>query len=142
MARNSAFSIARRIRTLAGVTSPLALLLYERLLPGSALGNKLRDESYRILHVTDPASAVAVATKERPLVVFVDLEWKTKDAASSIRALKEEPTTRHLPILAFSSPRRADLQEAALAAGATIIASDEAILAQLSAMLDQAMLVD
>mgnify|MGYP003335444143 CR=1 FL=1 len=43
------------------MTSPLALLLYERLLPGSALGNKLRDQGYRILHVTDPASITATA---------------------------------------------------------------------------------
>ncbi len=138
----SVFSIPQPVRNLAAVTSPLALLLYERLLPGSALGNKLRDEGYRILHVSDLATAVAVATKEKPLVAFVDLEWKAKDAATAIRALKETPITQHLPILAFSSPRNVELQEAALAAGATIIASDEAILAQLPAMLDQAMLVD
>ena len=122
--------------------SPLALLLYERLLPGSALGNKLRDQGYRILHVTDPASITATAEKEKPLVAFVDLEWKAADACTAIAALKANSTTNHIPVLAFSSPRHAKLQEAALAAGATIIASDEAILAQLPAMLDQAMAVE
>jgi len=124
------------------VTSPLALLLYERLLPGSALGNKLRDQGYRILHVTDLTDIAVVAASEKPLVVLVDLEWKATDASAAIRALQEDAATRHVPILAFSSPRNVKLQEAALAAGATIIASDEAILAQLPAMLDQAMLVE
>lgn len=136
------FSIPRPLPTLARVTSPLALLLYERLLPGSALGNKLRDQGYRILHVSDLAGIAAVAGKEKPLVAFVDLEWKATDACTAIRALKEDSATQHLPILAFSSPRNVKLQQAALTAGATIIASDEAILAQLPAMLDQAMLVE
>lgn len=124
------------------VTSPLALLLYERLLPGSALGNKLRDQGYRILHVTNLTDIAAIAAGEKPLVAFVDLEWKATDASAAIRALKESPATHHVPILAFSSPRNVKLRDAALAAGATIIASDEAILSQLSAMLDQAMMVE
>jgi len=136
------FSIACPLPTLNRVTSPLALLLYERLLPGSALGNKLRDQGYRILHVTNLTDIAAIAAGEKPLVAFVDLEWKATDASAAIRALKENPATHHVPILAFSSPRNVKLRDAALAAGATIIASDEAILTQLSAMLDQAMMVE
>ena len=124
------------------MTSPLALLLYERLLPSSALGNKLRDQGYRILHVSDPAAIVTTAETEKPLVFFVDLEVKSTDACAAIKSLKSNAATAHIPILAFSSPKHEKLQEAALAAGATIIASDEAIVAQLSAMLDQAMLVE
>ncbi len=124
------------------MTSPLALLLYERLLPGSALGNKLRDQGYRIQHLTDASSLVATAEHEMPLVVFVDLELKSSDKCAAIRSLKTNPTTAHLPILAFSNPRHDKLQADALTAGATLIASDEAILTQLPAMLDQAMLVE
>ena len=124
------------------MTSPLALLLYERLLPGSALGNKLRDQGYRIQHLTDAASLVATAEQEKPLVVFVDLELKSTDTCTAIRTLKATAATAHLPILAFSSPRHEKLQADALAAGATLIASDESILTQLSAMLDQAMAVE
>ena len=124
------------------MTSPLALLLYERLLPGSALGNKLRDQGYRIQHLTDAAHLAPTAEQEKPLVVLVDLELKNSDTFAAIRSLKATATTAHLPILAFSSPRHEQLQADALTAGATLIASDEAILAQLSAMLDQAMLVE
>lgn len=124
------------------MTSPLALLLYERLLPGSALGNKLRDQGYRIQHLTDAASLVTTAEQEKPLVVFVDLELKKSDTFAAIQSLKATTGTAHLPILAFSSPRHEKLQADALTAGATLIASDEAILAQLPAMLDQAMAVE
>ncbi|MFA6544250.1 MAG: response regulator [Limisphaerales bacterium] len=124
------------------MTSPLALLLYERLLPGSALGNRLRDQGYRIQHVPDAASLVSTAEQNGPLIVFVDLELKNADACAAIQSLKANEPTAHLPILAYSNPRNEKLQAAALAAGATLIASDEAILAQLSAMLDQAMSVE
>ena len=124
------------------MTSPLALLLYERLLPGSALGNKLRDLGYRILHVTDLSSIVATAEKEKPLVAFVDLEWRNTDACAAIQSLRAAASTTHIPILAFSSARHEKLQEAALAAGAAVIASDESMLAQLPEMLDRAMLVE
>lgn len=124
------------------MTSPLALLLYERLLPGSALGNKIRDQGYRIQHVTDAASLVATAEQAKPLVVFVDLELKNSDPFAAVQSLKSNAATAHLPILAFSSPRHEKLQADALAAGATLIASDESILAQLPAMLDQAMAVE
>lgn len=124
------------------MTSPLALLLYERLLPGSALGNKLRDQGYRIQHVTDAANLVVTAELEKPLVVFVDLELKNSDAFAAIQSLKTTVGTAHLPILAFSSPRHEKLQADALAAGAALIASDESILTQLSAMLDHAMAVE
>ena len=119
-----------------------ALVLDSVLLPGSALGNKLRDQGYRILHLTEAARLVSTAEQEKPLVAFVDLEWKAGDACAAIAALKSTPATAHVPILAFSSPKHTPLQAAALAAGATIIASDEAILAQLPAMLDQAMVVE
>lgn len=124
------------------MTSPLALLLYERLLPGSAVGNKLRDQGYRIQHLTDAAGLAAAAEQAKPLVVFVDLELKNSDAFAAIKSLKDTAGTAHLPILAFSSPRHEKLQADALTAGATLIASDESILAQLPAMLDQAMLVE
>lgn len=136
------FSIPHPLPTLVRVTSPLALLLYERLLPGSALGNKLRDQGYRIQHLTDAASLVTTAESEKPLVVFVDLELKNSDTFAAIQSLKATAGTAHLPILAFSSPRHEKLQADALTAGATLIASDESILAQLPAMLDQAMAVE
>lgn len=127
---------------LARMTSPLALLLYERLLPGSALGNKLRDLGYRILHVTDLSGVAGTAEQEKPLVAFVDLEWRNTDACTAIQSLRSTAATGHIPILAFSSPRHEKLQEAALAAGAAVIASDESLLAQLPEMLDRAMLVE
>ncbi|PAW89132.1 MAG: hypothetical protein B9S33_03780 [Pedosphaera sp. Tous-C6FEB] len=140
--RSIRFAIPCLLPTLARVTSPLALLLYERLLPGSALGNKLRDQGYRIQHLTEAANLVTTAEQERPLVVLVDLEIKKSDPFAAIKALKANAGTAHLPILAFSSPRHELLQADALAAGATLIASDEAILAQLARMLDQAMAVE
>ena len=53
---------------------PLAIVLYERLMPGSQLVNRLQDLHYRILALSNPALLAATAKRESPLLVFVDLD--------------------------------------------------------------------
>ncbi|MBI3191157.1 MAG: response regulator, partial [Pedosphaera parvula] len=52
------------------------------------------------------------------------------------------PATAHLPILAFSGQKDDKLQAAARAAGATLVASKEGILAQLPMLLEQVLEVN
>jgi response regulator RpfG family c-di-GMP phosphodiesterase len=83
------------------MTKPLALLVYEELLPGTQLANRLTDLGYRV-HTLAPAAAnIADAEREGPLVVVLDLVSKTSDPCTLIRALKDNPGTAHLPVLAF-----------------------------------------
>ena len=56
------------------MTQPLALLFYERLMPGSQLANRLQDLKYRVLTVNNIATLAATARREQPLFVMVDLE--------------------------------------------------------------------
>jgi CheY-like chemotaxis protein len=121
---------------------PLALLHYEQLLPGTQLLNRLQDLGYRVQSSNDPRALVSVARQEKPMVILADLTSNSADVTSLLRDLKAHPDTRHIPVLAFSDPGNRPLQEAAVAAGADLVAGSDGILEQLDALLDQALHVD
>ena len=124
------------------MTKPLALLLYEHLLPGSQLVNRLQDLGYRVLASNDLQLLVSHARQEKPLVALVDLLFRDADACAAIRRLRTTSETAHVPVIAFCDSADQELQRAARAAGATLIAARDGILDQLPALLDQAIEVD
>jgi CheY-like chemotaxis protein len=124
------------------VTQPLALVLYEKLLPGSQLVNRLQDLGYRVLTVTDVDTLGACAEQEKPMLVFADLVATRAKVCDAISRLKTNPATAHLPIIAFADEKDAALQTAARQAGATLVVSDAAILTHLEPFLEQALRLD
>jgi len=124
------------------MTEPLAFLLYEELLPGSQLTNRLRDLGYRVQTIADPESLIDLARAAKPLLAVIDLNSSKTDLCAVIGRLKGEPDTAHLPVLAFSSQKDGRLQAAARSAGATLVASKEGILAQLPMLLEQVLQID
>jgi len=124
------------------MTQPLALVLYEKLLPGSQLVNRLQDMGYRVQSLTDPTALIDQARKEKPLVVMVDCGPRREDVCAAIARLREEPDTRHLPVIALVGSRDQPSQEAARLAGATLVVNDTAILTHLDHFLEQALRVD
>jgi CheY-like chemotaxis protein len=128
--------------TLSAMKQPLALLLYEKLLPGGQLVNRLQDLGYRVQPVPAPADLVPTAEREKPLVAFVDLEPRFEKTCEAIAALRRNSATSHLPVIAFTAPQREEAQESARRAGATLVVNDAALLLHLSQFLDQALQVD
>jgi len=119
------------------MTQPLALVLYERLLPGTQIVNRLQDLNYRVQTIADPAALLARAQENPPLVVLVELQTGRPDIAAAITALRNNPGTAHLPVIAFG-----DEPSSAQNLGATLIASESAVLSQLPQLLEQALQVD
>ena len=124
------------------MTKPLALVLYEKILPGSQLVNRLQDLNYRVQTVTDPRLLLACAEQASPMLVLADLESTSNDICDAVRQVKASPATQHLPIIAFHTERNSDLGPKARAAGATLVATDTAILAHLPQLLEQVLQVD
>src|SRR5260370_3650609 len=69
---------------------PLALFLYEKLLPGGQLLNRLQDLGYRVQAIADPATLVEHAEREKPLLLLMALEPR-KDAACPARSHLRHP---------------------------------------------------
>jgi len=124
------------------MTKPLALVFYERLMPGSQLVNRLHDIGYRVSAVTDLGALIPHAQKETPMVIVMDLTSEHGDVNTVIKDLRAGDGTAHIPIIAFTSKTNKKAQNAAVDAGAKLVAVDDAILPQLPQLLEQALEVD
>ena len=124
------------------MTQPLALVLYEKLLPGSQLVNRLQDLNYRVYTIADAGALVDYAQQKKPLLVLVDLASSLTNVSVAIAKLRQTPDTKHLPIIAFAGEQETELQETARKAGATLVVNETAITTHLPQFLEQALRVE
>jgi CheY-like chemotaxis protein len=122
------------------MTKPLALVLYERLMPGSQLVNRLQDLGYRVETLNDSKAVVDRAEKIKPMLVLADLEPASADVSQTLSRLKENSATSHIPIIAFCADNSADLPN--MARAATLVVTDTAIVTHLPQFLQQALQLD
>jgi CheY-like chemotaxis protein len=122
------------------MTKPLALVLYERLMPGSQLVNKLQDLGYRTETLNNPKSLVEHAEKTKPLLVLADLEPASANISDALSRLKQNSATSHLPIIAFCADSATDLPN--MAKAATLVVTDTAIANHLPQFIQQALQLD
>jgi CheY-like chemotaxis protein len=123
------------------MTKPLALIYYERLMPGSQLVNRLQDLGYRVRTVTDAGALLETARQEKPMVAIIDLVTKA-DICAVIEQIKADKETEHLPMIGFAGAKDKKLQEEATRCGATLVAFDDALLPQISHLLEHALRID
>ena len=136
------FATYRNLFQAGRMTQPLALVLYEKLLPGSQVVNRLQDLNYRVQTIADASRLVECAEQTKPMLVLADLESTRNDVCAVLAQLKRNEATQHLPIIAFSGESAAELQTAAKTAGVTLIVGAAAILNYLPQMLQQALHVE
>jgi CheY-like chemotaxis protein len=120
---------------------PLAIVFYERLMPGSQLVNRLQDLNYRVLALNNPALLAATAKRETPLLLFVDLEARG-DVTGAIEKIRADAATSHLPVIAFAPDGKTDLLAGAQEAGANLTVGESALSGHLQTLLDQALHLD
>lgn len=124
------------------MTKPLALVVYQSLMPGSQLVNRLQDLGYRVQSLHDPRALLETAEREKPIVVLMDLAYKDMDPLPAISAVRKHGPTSHVPILAFKQSVDEPFIETAQHAGVTLVANEAAILTQLPRLLDRALEFD
>jgi PleD family two-component response regulator len=124
------------------MVKPLALVIYENLLPGTQLVNRLRDLGYRVQVLQDPKTLITTAIEEKPLVVLADLDCQSGELSTVLSQLRETESTSHIPVLAFSDNRKSHSDGAVSGSGINLVASPQAILAQLPELLDQVLQVE
>ena len=124
------------------MTQPLALVLYDKLLPGSQLVNKLQDMNYRVQTVAEPSLLVESAEQTKPLLVIADLESGRNEILAELGRLRQNSGTKHLPIIGFSRDDSEALKKAAQDSGVTLFVTDAAIVNHLPQLLNQALEVE
>ena len=121
---------------------PLAMIYYERLMPGSRLVNRLHDLGYRVITVEDAALLIKRAEEEKALVLVTDLVARRINICSIIKDLKSREQTSHIPVIGFAGEKDKKLHNEAVSAGASIVAFDEGVIPQLPHLLEQALHID
>ena len=124
------------------MTKPLAIIYYERLMPGSQLVNRLQDLGYRVLTLVEAAALREMAREEKPMVAILDLGGNKANVCSIIQEVREDKETEHLPVIGFAAARDQKLHADATRCGATLVAFDDALLPQLPHLLEHALRID
>lgn len=124
------------------MTHPLALLLHDKMMPGSKLGAKFEERDFRVVTLADPAELLAVAKREMPMIVAADLTNRRGDVLQAIRALHDEETTSHIPVIAYAAREDDKLREAALQAGVKVMATETTVLPHLGQFIEHALHVE
>lgn len=78
----------------------------------------MQAEGYRTISVGDGREAVALASRERPNLILLDMMMPGMDGFDVARALKGEPTLRHIPLIIVSSLDDIASRRRVLSAGA------------------------
>jgi CheY-like chemotaxis protein len=122
------------------MNQPLAVVVYQRLLPGSQLINRLQDLRYRVQALSQPAELLAFAENNLPILALVDMDMA--DAFASVQRLRQHPATSHLPVVGFCAEPSEEAKTKALGCGFTLVTGDVAITQHLPQLLQQALQVD
>ncbi|MBV8467846.1 MAG: response regulator [Burkholderiales bacterium] len=69
------------------------------------------------LEATNAQQGLAIAAKELPDVILMDMHLPDIDGLAATAALKSDPITRHIPVIALTAAAMKGDREQALAAG-------------------------
>jgi CheY-like chemotaxis protein len=86
---------------------------------------------YQVLEASDGQKGIEMAVEHKPALVIMDLMMPVMDGATAITHIKQNPATKHIPILVLSAYTRGDQAKRALDAGAAELVSKSLILTEL-----------
>ena len=127
---------------LSVVTRPLAIVFYEKLLPGTQVVNRLTDLGYRVTATQTAVDVPRLVREHTPMVVIADLALRHGDFCGIIAQLRASPDLAHVPVLGYCDSKHRKLVVAALEAGAKLVAAEQGIPDQLAQLLDQVLAVE
>ena len=124
------------------MTEPLALVFYEKLLPGQQIVNRLQDLGYRVQTLNNPVLLKEEVQNLKPMLLIVEFPPNGSAVDEAIQSIKQTPETAHVAILAYVSAEQTGLRDIAHLSGADLIASETELLDQLPQLLDQVLRLD
>ena len=79
----------------------------------------LRSQGYQVREATTAEEAFEVLKTDRPALILMDVQLPDMDGLEVTRKLKENPSTRDIPVVAITSYAMKGDREEALVAGCT-----------------------
>jgi two-component system cell cycle response regulator DivK len=72
---------------------------------------------YEVVEATDGNEAIEVAHARQPQVILMDMSLPGRDGWSATRALKDDPATAHIPVIALTAHVSEEHRDRARVAG-------------------------
>jgi CheY-like chemotaxis protein len=83
----------------------------------TSLSRRLERRGYQLVVAENVDQAVTLGRIARPQLILVDLDHSGLDGCALTRQLKANPSTGHIPLIAFGDPSMGTTCDQALAAG-------------------------
>lgn len=96
---------------------PKILIVEDNELSRDMLSRRLRRKGYEVLVATDGQEGIAMAQRELPDLVLMDLSLPDLDGWEATRRLKKDATTHHIPVIALTAHAMSGDREKAIDAG-------------------------
>ena len=84
-------------------SGPLVLVIEDGPYIGEMVRTALEDEGYRVRLHTTGRDGIAAARRDRPGAIVLDLMLPDLDGQEVLRALKDDPITRAIPVIVMSA---------------------------------------
>lgn len=93
------------------------LIVEDNELSRDMLSRRLKRKGYDVVIATDGAEGIETATREIPNVILMDLSLPDIDGWEATQRLKQNGTTKHIPVIALTAHAMSGDREKALGAG-------------------------
>ncbi len=85
----------------------------------SLISHWLKMRGYRAVEAVDGQQAIAMALREQPSLILMDMSMPRLDGFSAMRRIRAHEQLRDVPIVAMSAHDMEEIQSAAISAGCT-----------------------
>jgi len=96
---------------------PKILLVEDNEMNRDMLSRRLQRRGHEVLVAVDGAMGLAMAQRELPGLILMDMSLPVMDGLEATRQVKAAPETRSIPIIALTANALVEDREKALAAG-------------------------
>jgi CheY-like chemotaxis protein len=93
------------------------LLVEDNEMNRDMLSRRLERRGFEVVIAVDGAAGVAAAREQRPDLVLMDIGLPVMDGYAATRALKADPATRVIPVIALTASAMVGDREKCFAAG-------------------------
>lgn len=113
--------------------TPVVLLIDDSQFVHRLLDARLRSESISLIGAFDGMKGLVRAVADRPELILLDLDMPVMDGFETLRALKEDPRTKDIPVIVLSGTQSSHDKVAAFDLGAVDFVSKPFELTELRA---------
>ncbi len=100
------------------MTTPKRVLLVEDFEDSrTGLSKLLEIEGYEVIEATNGAQAIEFAISSKPDIILMDLSLPIIDGLTATKKIKEDASTRNIPIIALSAHDMDDVQRMVTSVG-------------------------